>query len=156
MKNEAVKTGVGTVTTAVRQFETVVKILEEHDYNREKLIPMLHAVQEECRYLPETVMMYVANALGISPARVYGVATFYAHFALVPKGKYVIRVCDGTACHVKGSMNMHATMKKMLERNKTSFLVKMFRTTVYNRPAIELQCDFPQQMERVLHNNEYR
>ena len=99
----------------VRQFETVIRILEAHDYNPEKLIPVLHAVQEEYRYLPETVMMYVANALGISPARVYGVATFYAHFALAPKGKYLIRVCDGTACHVKGSMNMYDTMKRLLK-----------------------------------------
>jgi NADH-quinone oxidoreductase subunit E len=102
------------VVTSVRQYDVVVKILENYQYNHEKLIPILHAVQEEYRYLPETVMMYVANALGISPARVYGVATFYAHFALKPKGKYVVRVCDGTACHVKGSMNMYETIKKAL------------------------------------------
>lgn len=102
------------VATPVRQYDVVVKILENYQYNHEKLIPILHAVQEEYRYLPEAVMMYVANALGISPARVYGVATFYAHFALQPKGKYVVRVCDGTACHVKGSMNMFETIKKVL------------------------------------------
>ncbi len=100
--------------TPVRQFDVVVKILENYHYDHEKLIPILHAVQEEYRYLPEAVMMYVANALGISPARVYGVATFYAHFALQPKGKYVVRVCDGTACHVRGSMNMYETIKKAL------------------------------------------
>jgi NADH:ubiquinone oxidoreductase subunit E len=102
------------VVTPVRQYDVVVKILENYHYDHEKLIPILHAVQEEYRYLPEAVMMYVANALGISPARVYGVATFYAHFALKPKGKYVVRVCDGTACHVKGSMNMYETIKKLL------------------------------------------
>jgi len=51
-------------------------------------------------------MNLVATSLGIPPAKVYGVATFYSHFALEPKGKYVIRVCDGTACHVKGSQDL--------------------------------------------------
>ncbi|NLD37461.1 MAG: NADH-quinone oxidoreductase subunit NuoE [Desulfatiglans sp.] len=102
------------VVTPVRQFDVVVKILENYHYDHEKLIPILHEVQEEYRYLPEAVLMYVANSLGISPARVYGVATFYTHFALQPKGKYVVRVCDGTACHVKGSMNMFETIKKVL------------------------------------------
>jgi NADH-quinone oxidoreductase subunit E len=102
------------VVTPVRQFDVVVKILENYHYDHEKLIPILHEVQEEYRDLPEAVLMYVANSLGISPARVYGVATFYTHFALQPKGKYVVRVCDGTACHVKGSMNMFETIKKVL------------------------------------------
>jgi len=68
------------------------------------LVPVLQAAQEEFKYLPREVMTLVADGLGVPPSRVYGVATFYAHFALEPKGKYVIRCCDGTACHVKGSM----------------------------------------------------
>jgi NADH-quinone oxidoreductase subunit E len=48
-------------------------------------------------------MTFVATSLGLSPAKVFGVASFYAHFALQAKGKYVLRLCDGTACHVKGS-----------------------------------------------------
>lgn len=101
--------------TPLRRFEKVGRILEEHGHNPEKLIPILHAVQQEYRYLPEQVMIYIANALDISPSRVYGVATFYAHFALKPKGKYVIRVCDGTACHVKGSMGLHGAMAEVLK-----------------------------------------
>jgi NADH-quinone oxidoreductase subunit E len=61
-------------------------------------------VQEEYKYLPEEVLTYVATSLGVPPARVFGVATFYAHFALEPKGKHVIRLCDGTACHVRQSI----------------------------------------------------
>lgn len=120
MENKLQKETSGSTTsqssaaTPVREFDMVVKILDDYHYNSEKLIPILHAVQEEYRYLPEAVMMYVANALGISPSRVYGVATFYTHFALAPKGKYLIRVCDGTACHVKGSMNMYETINKLL------------------------------------------
>jgi len=100
---------------ALRRFEKVCTILQNHDYDAEKLIPILHAVQQEYRYLPEPVLIYVANALDLSPARVFGVATFFAHFALTPKGKYVIKVCDGTACHVKGSMNLYDALKKELK-----------------------------------------
>jgi NADH-quinone oxidoreductase subunit E len=88
---------------AGRRFEKVLQILDGHHRDRTRLVPILQAVQEEYRYLPEEVMTLVATSLGISAAKVYGVATFYSHFALEPKGKYVIRVCDGTACHVKGS-----------------------------------------------------
>ena len=84
-----------------RQFTSVLRILESFDHDRSKLVPILQEVQDEYRYLPEEVMTFVATALDIPPARVYGVATFYSHFALEPKGKYVISVCMGTACYVK-------------------------------------------------------
>lgn len=89
--------------TPVRQFEKVCEILERYNWDPAKLVPILQAVQAEYRYLPEAILSYVATSLDLPPARVFGVATFYAHFALQPKGKYVIHVCDGTACHVKGS-----------------------------------------------------
>jgi NADH-quinone oxidoreductase subunit E len=81
----------------------VYEIIEEIGCDESKLIPILQAVQDEYRYLPEEVMTCVASTLGISPAKVFGVASFYSHFTLVPKGKYVIKLCDGTACHVKKS-----------------------------------------------------
>jgi NADH-quinone oxidoreductase subunit E len=74
-------------------------------------VPILQAVQEEYRYLPGEVLTLVATSLRLPPARVYGVATFYSHFALEPKGKYVVRVCDGTACHVKGSQALVDALK---------------------------------------------
>lgn len=86
-----------------RRFEAVVAVLDRYGRDPSKLIPILQAVQDEYRYLPEEIMTYVATALDISPAKVYGVATFYGHFSLEPKGKHVLKVCDGTACHVKGS-----------------------------------------------------
>lgn len=62
-------------------------------------------VQEVYRYLPEEALIYIGTKIeGLSPATVFGVATFYAQFSLEPKGKYEIKVCDGTACHVRGSM----------------------------------------------------
>ena len=91
---------------AGRRFEKVLQILDQHHRDPSRLVPILQAVQEEYRYLPEPVLTLVATSLGIPAAKVYGVATFYSHFALEPKGKYVIRVCDGTACHVKGSQEL--------------------------------------------------
>lgn len=100
--------------SAPRRYEKVLQILDAHGRDRHRLVPILQAVQEEYRYLPEEVMTLVATSLGIPPARVYGVATFYSHFALEPKGKYVIRVCDGTACHVKGSQDLVDVLKGRL------------------------------------------
>lgn len=97
-----------------RQFGKVCEVLERFAYDSSKLIPILQAVQEEYRYLPEEVMSFIATSLDLSPARVYGVATFYSHFALEAKGKYVIRVCDGTACHVKGSMKLVDVVREKL------------------------------------------
>lgn len=79
-------------------------IIERIGRTPDMLVPVLQAAQEEFKYLPEDVMMCIAQGLDVSPAKVYGVATFYAHFTLEPKGRHIIRCCDGTACHVKGSM----------------------------------------------------
>ena len=99
---------------AARHFKAVIQILDDFQRDKSKLVPILQAVQEEYRYLPEEVMAFVASSLGISPARVFGVATFYGHFALEPKGKYVVRVCDGTACHVKGSGEIADELRRHL------------------------------------------
>lgn len=101
--------------TMVRQFKRAGEILKEYAYDPARLVPILQKVQEEYRYLPEDVMNYVATILEIPPARVYGVATFYAHFTLKPKGKYVIRLCDGTACHVKASIPILEAMRNHLK-----------------------------------------
>jgi NADH-quinone oxidoreductase subunit E len=101
-----------------RHFTSVLRIIESFGYDKSKLVPILQAVQEEYRYLPQEVMTFVATALDISSARVFGVATFYSHFALEPKGKYVIKVCDGTACHVKGSQGIVDALTKRLKLPK--------------------------------------
>ncbi|HEY3276057.1 MAG TPA: NADH-quinone oxidoreductase subunit NuoE [Syntrophorhabdaceae bacterium] len=98
----------------LRKFERVLEIVDQNGRSSARLIPILQAVQAEYRYLPEEVLTFVATSLGISPARVYGVATFYSLFTLKPKGKYLIRVCDGTACHVKRSMDLHDALSKKL------------------------------------------
>lgn len=88
---------------AAHSFNKVMEILDRFDRSDSKIIPILQAVQEEYRYLPQEVMTFIATSLGVSPARLYGVATFYSHFSLEPKGKHILKMCDGTACHVRGS-----------------------------------------------------
>lgn len=105
------------------KFQKVCGILDRFHYRPAGLIPILQAIQHEYQYLPEEVLTYVATSLDVPPARVFGVATFYAHFALEPKGKHVIRICDGTACHVKQSLPvLHALHEKLgtSEKQKTT------------------------------------
>lgn len=68
----------------------------------EELIPMLQKVQETLGFLPERALLEIARLTGLSPAKVFGIATFYSQFRLHPVGKHMVRVCRGTACHVKG------------------------------------------------------
>lgn len=81
------------------------EIIASYGAKKSNLIAILQKVQEVYRYLPEDAMIYIGTKIvGLSPATVFGVATFYTQFSLEPKGKYEIKVCDGTACHVRGSM----------------------------------------------------
>ncbi|HSV30790.1 MAG TPA: NAD(P)H-dependent oxidoreductase subunit E [Atribacteraceae bacterium] len=97
-----------------RQFLRVDDILDRFHHNPAKLIAILQAVQEEYRYLPEPVLSYVATRIKIPRARVFGVATFYSHFSLKPKGKHIIKICDGTACHVNKSGHLLDLIHKKL------------------------------------------
>ena len=93
----------------VRHLGAVNAILEKNHNDPSRLIPILQEVQEVYKYLSRDSISYVATSLDVPVAHVYGVATFYAHFSLNPKGRHIIRLCDGTACHVKkshGILNM--------------------------------------------------
>jgi NADH-quinone oxidoreductase subunit E len=98
-------------------FDNACAILNKYQHSSAKLVPILREVQDEYGYLPEELMTFVATALGISPAAVYGVATFFSHFTLKPKGKHIVRVCDGTACHVKHSDGIRTALRKELGLN---------------------------------------
>lgn len=98
-----------------RSFEAVNRILEKHNFDPRHLIAVLQEVQELYRYLPEEVMVYVATGMGLTPSQVFGVVTFYENFSLEPKGKYVIRVCDGTACHVRHSEPILSALRQKLD-----------------------------------------
>lgn len=84
-------------------FEKLDNVLKIHNYQRSAVIAILQEVQEEYHYLPMAALEYIAKMLHISEAKVYSIATFYESFSLDPKGKYVIKICDGTACHVRKS-----------------------------------------------------
>ncbi|MDI3533780.1 MAG: NADH-quinone oxidoreductase subunit [Thermosediminibacterales bacterium] len=98
-----------------RSFKKVNEIIESYGRNPVELVSILQEIQEEYRYLPEEILNYIATAMGISPSKVFGVATFYENFSLEPKGKYIIKVCDGTACHVKNSMDLLNALQKKLK-----------------------------------------
>ncbi|RYD06398.1 hypothetical protein N752_04340 [Desulforamulus aquiferis] len=96
------------------KFLKLQQIIDSHEGKVSHLIAILQETQSEYGYLPKEVLTYIATAMKISPATVLGVATFYAQFSLIPKGKYVIRVCDGTACHVRGSEPIMMALRKEL------------------------------------------
>ena len=79
-------------------------IIDELGAVPSSIIAILQGIQEHYRYLPREIFPYMAERLGVSEARIYSVATFYENFSLDPKGKFVIKVCDGTACHVRKSI----------------------------------------------------
>jgi len=89
-------------------------IINEHKGEKWGLIPLLQEIQENFGYIPPESIEPVAKALNLFPSQVQGVITFYSGFALKPKGKYVLKLCRGTACHVKGSRSILRTMQKEL------------------------------------------
>lgn len=101
--------------TPERSFARVQEIIRECGASESALIPILQKVQDEYRYLPEEILAFIATALDLSPATVYGVATFYAQFSLEPKGKHVVRVCDGTACHVRDNRALVQAIRSRLK-----------------------------------------
>lgn len=100
------------VSASQRKFQKVNETIQKYHGKKSALIAILQEIQEEYRYLPEEILTYVATAMDLSPATVFGVATFYAQFSLEPKGKYIIKVCDGTACHVRGSSPIYTAIRK--------------------------------------------
>ena len=90
------------MTTASSMTE-IHEVLDHHGTERSNLIPVLQCVQEQLGYLPEEAIDQVAEHLDLSPSDVFGVATFYTQFRFTPPGDHCIKVCQGTACHVRGS-----------------------------------------------------
>ena len=101
-----------TVQEPLRNFAKVKEIIEKFGTDRSALIPVLQAIQGEFRYLPQEMLSFVATAMGIPQAEVFGVATFYAQFSTQPKGKHIVQVCDGTACHVRGAKDIISRIRK--------------------------------------------
>ena len=88
------------------------EILERHDNDRAKIIAIMQDVQEVYRYLPQEALEYIATKVGMSESDLYGVATFYGNFSLDAKGKYIMKVCRGTACHVRKSADVLSALQE--------------------------------------------
>jgi len=97
-----------------KEVKVLDEILAAHDYSQTKVIAIMQDIQKVYRYLPEEMLCYIAKKLHLSEAKVYGVATFYENFSLEPKGKYVIKICDGTACHVRRSTAILEEIRSLL------------------------------------------
>ena len=89
-------------------------VVEEYREIPGALLIILEKVQDVARYLPVELQRYVAWNLGIPASRVYGVATFYSYFSLVPRGRKVVKVCNGTACYVKRSEEIKERLKQKI------------------------------------------
>jgi NADH-quinone oxidoreductase subunit E len=107
-----------TQVLAREQEETCGKclndILSSYQGKKEELIPILQQVQQAFGYLPEPIMKKIAKFLQLPESTVFGVGTFYAQFKLVPSGRNIIRVCRGTACHVRGGARILREVEKRL------------------------------------------
>ncbi len=90
------------VCLCAETYPKIDAIIEEKGADRDALIEILHAVQEELGYLPQQVQEYVADKLRIPAGTVEGVVTFYSFFTSTPRGRHTIKVCQGTACYVRG------------------------------------------------------
>jgi len=104
-------------------YAPVKRILSEHESDKSAVIGILQSVQEHYHYLPREAFACIAEALGLPEAKIYSVATFYENFSLEPKGRFVIKVCDGTACHVRRSIPILERIREELglsESKKTT------------------------------------
>ena len=100
-------------------YSVVDGVLAELGTGESAVISILQHIQEHYRYLPREIFPYLSKKLGVSQARIYSVATFYENFALEPKGKFVIKVCDGTACHVRKSTPVLQYLRQELGLSET-------------------------------------
>src|SRR3990172_4450770 len=117
MSNEAVAQQTITDNEAItpEKYRKIDGIIARYQDKPGSLIPVLQQAQDVCGYLPHSVQRYIAKGMNMSPSVVFGVATFYSFFTLVPRGKHVIRVCLGTACYVKRSEEILDKLKDELD-----------------------------------------
>ncbi len=103
------------MNSTTMDWEKFSKIIENHQQKKWGLMPLLQKVQETFGYIPPETIESIAETLGLYPSQVQGVITFYAGFSTVPKGKCVLKVCRGTACHVKGGKSILRLIQKDLD-----------------------------------------
>ncbi len=95
--------------------QVIDQILERHDYEHSSIIGMLQDLQDKEHYLPEKDLEYISERLSMPLTRIYRIATFYNAFSLTPRGRYLVNVCLGTACHVRGAARVLDKLKMDLD-----------------------------------------
>ena len=96
----------------------VAAIINKYNADKEQLIPILQDTQAEFHYLPKEALTQVSDTTGIPLSRVYSVATFFKAFSLKPRGKHLINVCLGTACHVRGTSKVLEQLERSLNASR--------------------------------------
>jgi NADH-quinone oxidoreductase subunit E len=96
------------------QLESVQSIVERHGFHEHQLISVLQEIQRTRNWLPPEDLKTVTSLLGVPAARVYAIATFYKAFSLKPRGKHLVHVCLGTACHVRGGVRVKDAIEREL------------------------------------------
>jgi len=94
--------------------EKLQELFEQYPRDRRHALAVFQDIQKCCGYLPKEHLLEAAEYLNMPLSQVYAMATFYHSLSLKPRGKYVIRVCDGTACHIRGSLSVLASLKNLL------------------------------------------
>jgi NADH-quinone oxidoreductase subunit E len=92
----------------------IKNILDRHQHDETAIIAILQDIQDEVNYLPEDALRYVAHTLDVPLSKVCSLATFYKAFSLKPRGKHVVHVCLGTACHVRGAVRILEALERDL------------------------------------------
>lgn len=108
------KSGMSMVFVEEALDRQLAPVFDRFEADRDSLIPVLQAVQDELGYLPPEAVSRVAGFLNVPVSNVYGVVTFYTQFYQTPQGRHKIKVCQGTACHVKGSADIVAAISRKL------------------------------------------
>ncbi len=110
--------------------QIIDKIISKYKVEKGALMPILQSINAEYNYLPEDILRYVAEELNIPLSQIYTIATFYNAFSLTPRGRHLVRVCQGTACHVRGA-------RRVLEAIQKTLGISSGETTKDNRFTLE-------------------
>jgi NADH-quinone oxidoreductase subunit E len=131
-------------------FEQVDSILKRHEYRHSEIINIMQDVQGIENYLPEETLRYISKKLELSLTRIFDIVTFYKAFSLVPRGRHMIKVCCGTACHLGGAMQNLERIKRTLHvREGETTKDRMFSLETVNclgtcalAPVIQIDKDY--------------
>jgi len=122
VRNKPQEEGIVKVELKEEDLEKVSTLITANENGTGTLVPLLQDINSEYGYLPENILKYVSTELHIPLSQIYNIATFYKGFSLTPRGRYIISVCLGTACHVRGG-------QKIMERLERDLGIKIGETT---------------------------